>query len=180
MKKMKKALAVILSLAMVLGMSLTAFAETGKAPTKDDKTTATVSNVETGAIVTAYRVVEPVYGTNGGFKEYKSVEGTNINNPVAPTSTEVTAIAANKTLLADLTSVKLNEGTVAENGLATYTAELTPGYWVVIVTGSAVQEIYNPMLVGVYYSVSGSDGQLTSQPVDANTNWTLEVENAFA
>ena len=75
MKKFKKLFAVMLSLAMVLGMSLTAFATetsapTGTKPVSADKATATVENVEAGATVTAYRIVEPTYNDKG-FTGYK-------------------------------------------------------------------------------------------------------------
>ncbi|EOS67486.1 hypothetical protein C817_05928, partial [Dorea sp. 5-2] len=91
MKKMKKALAVILSLAMVLGMSLTAFAgEVGDTPvinkpTADNTATATVQNVEAGATVTAYRIVEPSYNDKG-FIGYKAIEGVTLANILEPTS----------------------------------------------------------------------------------------------
>lgn len=54
MKKMKKLFAVILSLAMVLGMSLTAFA------TEEKPTQATVNGVEDGEkiVVTAYQIIK--------------------------------------------------------------------------------------------------------------------------
>ena len=50
MKKMKKVLAVILSLAMVLGMSLTSFAEDHK-PVSTDEAVVTVNGVAAGATV---------------------------------------------------------------------------------------------------------------------------------
>ena len=49
-----------------------------------------------------------------------------------------------------------------------------------MVTGSDRQVVYNPMLVGVYYSKSGSDNTLTNDPVDATTNWSLNSEPAYA
>ena len=63
MKKMKKFLAVILSLAMVLGMSMTAFAASSGTDnifgTADDRATITVNGIdnETGIQVNAYKVV---------------------------------------------------------------------------------------------------------------------------
>ncbi len=61
MKKMKKVFAVILSLAMVLGMSMTAFAtepEEGAAPSKPQKATITVKELNEGARVTYKQIVE--------------------------------------------------------------------------------------------------------------------------
>ena len=181
MKKMKKLFAVILSLAMVLGMSLTAFAApTGTKPVETDKATATVSNVEAGATVTAYRIVEPTYNDKG-FTGYKLAEGVTLANMLEPTSNEVTGIAANKELLATLTKETLSAPEGA-TGLTTYTTALGAGYWVVVVEGSAIQEVYNPMLVGIYYSVEGSgdNNTLVNGTVDANSKWDLNSTPAYA
>lgn len=64
MKKMRKIFAVLLTLAMVLTMSITAFAD-GTAPSDADKATITVTGIEDGATVKAYRIVEPLYNGNG-------------------------------------------------------------------------------------------------------------------
>lgn len=186
MKKLRKAFAVILSLAMVLGMSLTTFAADPN-PDKisgQNEAKATVNNVEAKATVTAYRIVEPEYNDYGliGYKRVAKITEQMLKNPLEPTSNEVTAIADQiSTKKLDLgTGVEFSAGSSDENGLATFTAMLNPGYWVVIVTGSDIQEVYNPMLVGVYYSVSGSNSTLTSDAVDANSNWSLESTPAYA
>ncbi len=185
MKKMKKFLAMLLAMAMVLGMSLTTFASgdpapTAAKPTERDTATATVSNVEAGATVTAYRIVEPTYNDKG-FTGYKLATGVTLVDMLAPTSDEVTGIAANKTLLATLTKETLSAASGA-TGLTSYTAQLGAGYWVVIVEGSDIQEVYNPMLVGIYYSVEGSgdDSTLVNGAVDANSNWSLNSTPAYA
>lgn len=185
MKKMKKILAMLLAMAMVLGMSLTTFAsgnpaEPAAKPTAGDTATATVSNVEAGATVTAYRIVEPTYNDKG-FTGYKLATGVTLTDMLAPTSDEVTGIAANKTLLATLTKETLSAASDA-TGLTPYTAQLGAGYWVVIVEGSNIQEVYNPMLVGIYYSVEGSgdDNTLVNGTVDANSNWSLNSTPAYA
>ena len=185
MKKMKKFLAMLLAMAMVLGMSLTTFASGDPAPaavkpTKGDTATATVSNVEAGATVTAYRIVEPTYNDKG-FTGYKLATGVTLADMLVPTSDEVTGIAADKTLLATLTKKTLSAASGA-TGLTSYTAQLGAGYWVVIVEGSAIQEVYNPMLVGIYYSVAGSgdDNTLVNGAVDANSNWSLNSTPAYA
>ena len=185
MKKMKKFLAMLLAMVMVMGMSLTTFATGSEAGTKPkpveaDKATATVTNVEAGATVTAYRIVEPTYNDKG-FTGYKLAEGVTLTNMLEPTSDEVTGIAADKKLLATLTKETLSAPEGA-TGLATYTAQLGAGYWVVIVEGSKIQEIYNPMLVGIYYSVEGSgdENTLVNGTVDANSNWSLNSTPAYA
>lgn len=185
MKKMKKVLAILLAMAMVLGMSMTTLAAndpTGSArkPADSDKAIATVSNVEAGATVTAYRIVEPTYNDKG-FTGYKLAAGVTLADMLVPTSDEITGIAANKTLLDTLTKETLNASQGA-TGLTTYTAELGAGYWVVIVEGSEIQEVYNPMLVGIYYSVEGSgdENTLVNGTVDANSKWNLNSTPAYA
>lgn len=179
MKKLKKLFAVMLSLVMVLAMGITSFADTTTptTPTAADTATATVQNVEKTATVTAYKITEANY--DGGFTGYSAVEGVTLTDVLAPTPDEVTTIAKNNTLLATLDSVTMTAGTADANGLASFTANLTAGYWVVIVNGS-VKEVYNPMLLGVYYSKSGSDNTMTSDPVKADSNWTIEGQTVYA
>ena len=73
MKKFKKLFAVILSLAMVLGMSMTAFAVDHK-PVPGDSAEITVNGVKAGAEVTAYKIAEGQWNDNG-FTGYKVVDG---------------------------------------------------------------------------------------------------------
>ena len=177
---MKKILAVLLAAIMTLAMTVTAFAEgeTTTKPTAADHATATVNNVEATATVTAYQIVKADYN-EFGFTGYSSVKrggAALVADPLAPTSTEITAIAKDTTGLKAVTMAKPGGAT---EGLTSFTADLEPGYWMVLVTGNA-NEVYNPMLVGVYYSVSGSDNTMISGPVDANTNWTLVTKDAYA
>lgn len=174
MSKVKRILSVIMAMVMVLAMSVPTFA--GTTPTATDKAIATVKNVEAGATVKAYQITKAKY--SNGFTGYEAVnKGVKLANVLTPTSNEVTTIAKDATLLASLPSETMT--TTATEGLADFTAQLAPGYWVVIVSGT-VDEVYNPMLVGVYYSESGSANTMTSNPVDATKNWKLETVDAYA
>lgn len=175
MKKLKKLFAVMLSLIMVLAMGITSFAAT--TPTATDTATATVQNVEKTATVTAYKITKANY--DGGFTGYSAVKGVTLANVLAPTPDEVTTIAKNTTLLATLDRVTMTAGAPDANGLASFTANLTAGYWVVIVNGT-VKEVYNPMLLGVYYKESGSSNVMESKPLDANSNWVLDGQTVYA
>lgn len=177
MKKMRKIFAVLLTLAMVLAMSIPTFATETGVPKAGDTAIATVTNIEAGATVTAYQIVKGDYNTNGFVKYVKADDTLAINNVTAPTSSEVTTIAAEigTTNPKGLEAVGMTAG---ENG-TTYTASLNAGYWVVLVRGTT--RVYNPMLVGVYYSESGSDNTMKQEPVlDATSNWTLITNNAYA
>ena len=84
MKKMKKILAMLLAVVMVMGMSLTVFAEesgttTGTKPTDGDKLSASVTNIkQEGVTVKAYQVVKANYNDNG-FTGYSWVDATGDN-----------------------------------------------------------------------------------------------------
>lgn len=191
MKKMKKALAILMAMTMVLGMSMTAFAEgKGTKPLEEDAKEATVQNVEKEATVTAYQIVKANYNSLG-FTGYEIVNGVEIadDQTFKPTSDEITAIATQvkngklqtlkqKTLIP---GAELQDTEGNPTGLADFTANLNAGYWMVLVTGS-VSEVYNPMLVGVYYKTEGTgqENELDTKPVDANSNWKLETTDAYA
>ena len=164
----KKVSAILIAAIMVLGMAASVFAEI---PSEGDTADAVVHNVEAGATVNAYQITKAKYDPNGkGFLGYEAVKGVTLANVLAPTSDEVAAIV--KSNLASLpTKAMTPAGT---EGLVDYTAKLAPGYWIVIVSGT-VNEVYNPMLLGVAYSESGTDNKMTADPVDANGNWTGEA-----
>lgn len=176
MKKMKKIFTVLLALAMVLGMALTASAETtATAPSENDKKEAVVTNVDTGATVTAYQIVKGDYNDHGFVGYVKADDSLAIADIKAPTAAEILAIAKS-----DLTGLA-SKSMLDEDNDGTYKAELEAGYWVVLISGGT--EIYNPVLVGVYYSVSGSDNTLITNPTDgisADSNWTLNTTNGYA
>ena len=173
MKKIKRILAMIMAAAMIMGLGMTAFAA---APTADDTTEASVTNVEEGAEVCAYQIVKADY-SGGGFTGYSKVDEVTIANATAPTSEEVIEIAKqiNNGSLSTLKKVEMTPDAVT----TTYTAQLNAGYWIAIVKGN-VDEVYNPILIGVAYSASGTENTMTSTPISADTSWTLTGTNAYA
>lgn len=165
----KKVSAILMAAIMVLSMCATVFAAI---PSEGDTADAVVHNVEAGATVNAYQITKAKYDPNGkGFLGYEAVEGVTLANVLAPTSDEVAAIV-NSNLASLPTQAMTPAGT---EGLVDYTAKLAPGYWIVIVSGT-VNKVYNPMLLGVAYSESGTDNKMTADPVYANGNWTLSGE----
>ena len=160
----KKVSAILMAAIMVLSMCATVFAAI---PSEDDTADAVVHNVEAGATVNAYQITKAKYDPNGkGFLGYEAVEGVTLANVLAPTSDEVAAIV-NSNLASLPTETMTAAGT---EGLVDYTAKLAPGYWIVIVSGT-VNEVYNPMLLGVAYSESGTDNTMEADPADANGTW---------
>ncbi len=147
----------------------------GQVPSDNDTALGTVHNVAEGSTVTAYQIVKGNYNKDG-FTGYTVVnDQVKINYPTKPTSEEIINISKNADVLNSLTKVNMNG-----NG-TTYTADLSAGYWLVLVTPKeGNQTVYNPMLLGIYYSVSGSNNSMQQGTVDANSNWTLNGEKAYA
>lgn len=183
-KLIKKISAIVLTAVMVLIMCFTVSAEGSDTPavnypTAADTAAITATNIEAGADVNVYRVVEPVYIDGIGFKEYRTVPGVSISDPVAPTASEITAIAkgiADGTITG-LTAISLN---ASQSAPTTYTAAAGAGYWVILVTGApAAGKVYNPMLAGVYYSVDASTKTLTQGLVDADSDWSINGTDTY-
>lgn len=180
MKKMKKVFAVMLSLAMVLGMAMTVSAA-GTKPVPADSKKVTIENVENGATYAVYQIIDATYNENG-FTGYVWAEGTSMAGQkvtfedgavVGLTSEEITKLAANPGALKEK-----NENFKPDKD------ELTAGTWMVLVTPPETNAVktYNPMVVSVFYTVegSGSNNTLVTDVLDASENWTLETTDAFA
>ena len=178
MKKMKKFLAMLLAMVMVMGMSLTTFAENHK-PVPEDSATITVNGVKTGATVKAFKIAKGNWNDNG-FTGYTALEvdGYKIANLEKPTANEITNIAK---------AVNTAEGIpVSETaeGSGIYKAELEVGMYLILVTqnGTADMTAYNPMVASVYYSTEKS-GDLNDQiggAVDATKDFVIDGQTLFA
>ncbi len=179
-KYLKKISAVLMAAIMMLAMcAVSAFADGDSYPKPTDTNTITVNNVEAGATVKAYHIVKAQYIDGIGFEKYVAISGTNISDPVAPTAAEIQDIAAR---ISDgrFISDEFDTTTLtydAETG--SYTANVTAGYWLILVTGGNASKVYNPMIAGVYYSVSGSDNTMVSQPIDASDKWSILPGTAY-
>ena len=170
--KVKKIMAMLLAATMIMGTSVTTFAAQGVKPTENDglDVSKKIENVETGAKITAYQIIDAKY-TKDGFVGYKWVAGSkagqdvelNGDTVVGLTDKYVTDIAAN---LNGLTEGNLNN--------------LNVGTWMLLVTGSDLNKVYNPMIISVYYTEGGSDNGMDSGKVDANKNWELATNGAYA
>ncbi len=167
MKKMKKILAMLLAMAMVLGMSVTAFAEeqvTGEV-SSTDTATVSISGISGKATVTLYQIAEGVYGESGkGLIKYEYKEGI---TPLSkePTSGEINAIHQ-AIIAAQATAIEMKEdiggvvtdaaGNVTGGVDGTYTSgELHAGAYLAIISGALDGSIYNPVLLTVSYDENG-------------------------
>lgn len=175
----KKISAILIAAVMVLAMASTAFAAeaTAAKPTAEDSKQVKITNVESGATVKAYKLVQADYN-NFGFTGYSWTDLANKNSGVTVfdakgklniTDTDVISIA--KGITEETSGTKL---TLGADGIST--EALTVGTYLILVTGGS-EKIYNPMLVSVYYT----DGnEMTTRPLDAKSNWGLKTENAYA
>ena len=175
MSKVKRILSVIMAMVMVLAMSVPTFA--GTKPVEADAAPVTISNVESGATITAYQIIDANYGDNGflGYVWAKGMTnaGQTVSNPMeAVTSDMITALAKNPANLEKVNNVVSDQ------------TQLTVGTWMLIVTPPSTnpEKVYNPMVVSVYYNVekSGDNNTAIGGAVSAKEKWTLATTNAYA
>lgn len=162
MKKLKKLVTMLLSMAMVLTMSISAFAANG-VPESTDTGSITVKNVTTsGATVTAYKIIEATYGTDGKyFVKWNDLTGNGlVNTDGTITITADTLNNISTDSLATTTLNKEDDGDYTASGLGA-------GTYLIKVTNSGT-DIYNDMVVSLGY---GSDGNLVAGEVDADGNF---------
>lgn len=169
MKKLRKAFAVILSLAMVLGMSLTTFA--ADYPSEKDSSEATVGGLQPGDTVAFHQIVKPHYDGQV-FTDYEIADSSYVIDKFnQPTAEEITTIAGQ---VRGKTPYKT--ATVAA-GADSVTENLTVGTYLVLVTPATGSDIvYNPMIVSVYYTVDG----IETNPVSAADDFEVGSTSAYA
>ncbi|MEZ3487409.1 MAG: LPXTG cell wall anchor domain-containing protein [Lachnospiraceae bacterium] len=188
MKKFKKLFAVILSLAMVLGMSLTAFATEPKIPTKDnpvaatgkkgDKATISVGglstdNKDSGIEAYAYPIIVAKYQGNseeGAFTGYDVVYKdvspiitlpevkAGVMEKVNITQKHLTAIMDKINTDGSIQGTKMN----ISNGVAT--AEVPVGSYLIVIKG-AETKVYSPVVASLYYVNSNGTNAMAGEPI---------------
>lgn len=156
MSKIKKAFAILLSMAMILGMSLTVFAN-------DDtsKTEASVKGLESDRLtVTAYQIIS--YDEAGYYEpvlpDSITTDGKTEDNQhdiLTPTADDVQKLAART----DELTTTVTEWSKTEKQDETYTYSsnaLTAGTWMIIVSGSE-KYLYNPAIISVNVTADGTE-----------------------
>lgn len=171
MKKMKKFLAMLLAMAMVMGMSATVLAastdplDTALAddtkvdtahgyPSADDKATVTISNIVGEPEITLYRIAEPVYKEHG-LEKFTFVTGAEaLNNNQGPTADQIMAVA-NGIKSGDITAESVTPENLTYDN-ATYTGQLGAGAYIAIIASpKGSPEQYNPIYLTVTYNNAG-------------------------
>lgn len=177
--KAKKVLAMLMASAMIMGTSVTAFAETPSSRDEMDVMTH-IKNLNENVEITAYRIIEPKY-TDDGFVGYKWADSLNSGaditfkneNIVGLDEAFITGLAANSEEL------KLLTKEVKQSDADTFNLEV--GTWLLLVKGTA--DVYNPMIISVYYDTekgSGSSNDMKVGNVDADGKWTIGATTAYA
>ena len=179
MKMRKKIIAGLLTATMVLGMSMTSFAEptytVGKnqgtytdKPDAADRATVKITGITGTPTVTLYQIAEVVYGSgNVEFVDYKWAEGANFTKKETPTAEEINGIA--QKLIGAVTPAiePISEDTTSNVG-DTYSKEVEAGVYIAVITGATDGKIYNPILLTATYS---DDGQLYAGEVGSGDNY---------
>ena len=162
MKKMKRLAAMLLALIMVLGMSITAYAEVtelnGAVPSNGDKAKVTIDGLKEDngvATVTLYQIASGLYDQNNtkGYNGLTWVEG--ISNPpttAAPSEKQVNSISAG-IAAGTVKATVVTDGTTDANGK--YTASVGAGAYIAVIKGSG-KYIYNPLFLAVTYNADGN------------------------
>ena len=174
MSKIKKVVAMLLALTMVLGMGMTAFAANGK-PEKTDTIDVNISGITEGAKVTLYQIASGKYQESGveliGYDWIEAnlfTEETDVTTKVKtvkPTANEIVAVGyrlQGKTVegKGPLTAKDtLGPDTVGADGK--YTKSVKAGAYIAIISHDG--EVYNPVLLSATY---GAEGNLTTETVN--------------
>lgn len=171
MKGIKKAVVLALSMMMVLTMGFSSFA--GSLPKDTDKATITVTNVDSGATVKAYKIAKANY-TADGLTGYEAVSGVTIKNLEHPTEEEIAAIVADVANLG--TAIDMSE---SQTAAGSYTADVEAGMYLVLVTKSGTNDakVYNPIILSAGYDASDNTATLTGGTASAGGTF---FDNGYA
>lgn len=170
MSKIKKVLAMVLTLAMVMAMGMTSFAADNIIGNSDDRGSITVKGIDadTGnVVVKAYPIVTAKYDKNGNFEGYENTYG--LDDIENPTVDELSAIAARN---------DLGEGTTLKLDGDSYVAtELPVGMYLISVTG-AESTVYNVAVASINYVNNKGENAITPGEVTMVTNGEAWVKKS--
>lgn len=171
MKKLKKVFAVLLSVAMILGMSGTVFAaeptvNANANGSSNDSVQVSITGITGNPTVTLYRIAKGEYSnaSKNAFKDYSWAKGLELSiiekiKNGTRTADDVTTIVNG--LKADPQTITPFTGN--ENGIVTagsisgdtYTATVNAGAYIAVISGAIDGTIYNPILLTASYNEQG-------------------------
>lgn len=168
MKKLKKILSVVLTLAMVLGMSVTTWAAEnpdGVVGTRDDKGDIVVHGIEEANLsntqaVKAYPIVTAKYDSNGNFEGYENPYEITLEGP---SKTELDEISID-----DLSGIDLSYDAESQ----TYKVENQPVGMYLIVVPSNDSTTYSKAVASIFYSNDEGKNVLNSADLTMTTKVT--------
>lgn len=179
MKMRKKIIAGLLTATMVLGMSMTSFAEptytvgnnqgtnTDK-PDAADRATVKITGITGSPTVTLYKIAGVKYGPGEvEFVDYEWASGVDFVDPEKPTANEINNIAQRLTGAATPEITPKSVDTTKNVG-DTYSKEVKAGVYIAVITGATDDKIYNPVLLTATYS---DDGKLYAGEVGSGENY---------
>lgn len=174
MKKMKKLFAILMTMAMVMGLGITGFAAPSPGTdeeygTSDDRGTITVSGITVEADndnleVVAYPIIQASYDeTNKNFTGYTSLYESIIDEEVMADPVDNISQDILNDIIENLDGTTKYEMTSTNND-GTYTVNVPVGSYLVIISG-AETTVYNPVVVSVAYTNSNGSNNLTEGTV---------------
>lgn len=179
MKMRKKIIAGLLTATMVLGMSMTSFAEptytvgNNQGTYKDkpdaaDRATVKITGITGTPTVTLYKIASVKYGPGKvEFVDYEWASGVHFVDPEKPTANEINNIAQRLTGAATPEITPKSVDTTEKVG-DTYSKEVEAGVYIAVITGATDGKIYNPILLTATYS---DDGKLYAGEVGSGENY---------
>ena len=181
MKKVKKLLAMIMAMTMVLGLGLTSFAKApgvdGVYGTSDDSASISVKGIENeedneNFEVTAYQIVKAKYNTSTYvFEGYESVYPAILD---VATDTDSTSINFTQAELDAVRNYIETNGAVADTSYTmsydsneqTFKNDNVPVGSYLVVVRNAEAKVYNSAVVSSYYVVEEGENDLTEGSLD--------------
>lgn len=207
MRKLKKFFAMLLAMAMVLGMSVTVFAaedtfDVSGDPKDSDHVKVTVEGLETGTFqtsdgktetrsvsITLYQIAHAKYGgenNDTGFIDYV----WNADIPDAEADTKVTLPEGAKTLSTEhivkianaLSGTNTNkQGSTIDNVTGgSYSFDVPAGIYIAIINNSTSGYVYNPVLLTATYNETSSGTQLIGGSINVENAHYLNGSSAVA
>lgn len=177
MKRMKKIFAMLLAFTMILGMTVTANAANA-IPNSTNTAKITVSGIEAGATVKAYKIVKADYNAQG-LVGYSKVDQADVFDMEEPSSDEITVLAEKYR--------GISSGVALDTNGDKYELITSAGTYLILVEGTPSAKVYNPMIVSLAYKTyeedntsSGSSNELQLGEVDATKKWELGDADLYA